>query len=108
MDDNQLDQLLRAAEDAPAAEGASTRLKARLYSALMLKAAEEGPLRDLTETEACGGRLCVFEKLVEVAPVPAEAKQVNYCRVCHARVLAEAIENPPIFWPGCPYVALKR
>jgi hypothetical protein len=106
VDDKRIDSLLQAAANAGAPR-ASSRLKSRIYSALMLEAAAQGPLRDLEATEACGGKLCVFEKLVEIAPVPPGAKEWNYCRVCHARVLAEAMENPPIFWPGCPYVALK-
>lgn len=106
MDYKRIDDLLRSAENAEAPP-ASSRLKSRVYSALMLEAAAQGPLRDLSETLACGGKLCVFEKLVEIAPVPPGPKEWNYCRVCHARVLGETIENAPIFWPGCPYVGFK-
>lgn len=61
----------------------------------------------LTQTQARGQRLCVFEQLVRIAPVGETAKSLNICRVCHARVLAERFEEPLIYWPGCPYVALK-
>jgi hypothetical protein len=89
-------------------QGASSRLKAKVYSALMLRQAERGPLMSLTETDACGHKLCVFEELVRIAPVGEPAKSLNICRICHARVLAEQIENAPIYWAGCPYVVLKN
>ncbi|MFZ3343249.1 MAG: hypothetical protein WA609_03060 [Terriglobales bacterium] len=89
-------------------ESAPSRLKAKVYSALVLRQAETGPLSSLTETVACGHDLCVFEELVRIAPVGEGAKSLNFCRVCHARVLAEQIENAPIYWSGCPYVKLKN
>lgn len=89
-------------------ELAPARLKAKIYSALMLKQAETGPLLSLTETSACGHKLCVFEKLVRITPVGEGAKSLNICRICHARVLAEHMENAPIYWSGCPYVDLKN
>jgi len=89
-------------------ERAPARLKARVYSALMLQQAETGPLMSLTETRACGHKLCVFEELVRIAPVGEAAKSLNICRICHARVLAEHMENAPIYWRGCPYVELKN
>ena len=66
-------------------ELAPAHLKAKVYSALMLKQAETGPLLSLTETRACGHELCVFEDLVRIAPVGEGAKSLNICRVCHAR-----------------------
>jgi hypothetical protein len=33
---------------------------------------------------------------------------MNPCRVCHARLLAEQFESPPIYWPHCPYVSFRR
>ncbi len=87
---------------------APTRLKANVYSALMLRQAETGPLLSLTKTKACGHELCIFEELVRIAPVGEKAKSLNICRVCHARVLAEHMENAPIYWSGCPYVELKN
>ena len=89
-------------------ERAPVRLKAKVYSALMLKQAETGPLLSLTETRACGHELCVFEELVRIAPVGEAAKSLNICRICHARVLAEHMGNAPIYWSGCPYVELKN
>ena len=89
-------------------ELAPARLKAKVYSALMLKQAETGPLLSVAETRACGHKLCVFEELVRIAPVGEGTKSLNICRVCHARVLAEQFENAPIYWSGCPYVELKN
>ena len=87
---------------------APTRLKASVYSALMQRQAATGSLMSLTETKACGHELCVFEELVRIAPVGEKAKSLNICRACHARVLAEHMENAPIYWSGCPYVELKN
>lgn len=89
-------------------EAAPARLKARVYSALILQQAKTGPLMSLSETRAEGHKLCVFEELVQIAPLGESTKSVNICRVCHARVLAEHMENAPIYWSGCPYVALKN
>ena len=89
-------------------EMAPARLKAKVYSALMLRQAETGPLMSLPETNARGHKLCVFEELVRIAPLGENAKSLNICRVCHARVLAEHMENAPIYWSGCPYVELKN
>jgi len=87
---------------------APSSLKARIYSALVNRQAEAAPLMSFTELKACAQRLCVFEELVRIAPVGETVKSLNVCRVCHARVLAERMENPPIFWNGCPYVQLKN
>ena len=87
---------------------APSRLKARLYTALMVREAESGPLRSLSDIGAEGRKLCVFEQLVQIAPVGQTAKSIFYCSVCHARVLAEHFEDPPIYWPNCPYVQLKN
>jgi hypothetical protein len=89
-------------------EAAASRLRAKVYSALILRQRETGPLMSLTETKACGHKLCVFEELVRIAPMGERAKSLNICRVCHARVLAEHMENAPIYWSGCPYVELKN
>jgi hypothetical protein len=89
-------------------EQVPARLKARLYSALVQQQAQTGPLMSLTETNARGHQLCVFEQLVQIAPVGERAKSLNICRVCHARVLAEHLDNPPIYWNGCPYVEFKK
>jgi hypothetical protein len=89
-------------------EPAPSHLKAKIYSALMRRQAESGPLMSLTEIKTCGEELCVFEELVRIAPIGERAKSLNICRVCHARVLAEHMENAPIYWSGCPYVELKK
>jgi hypothetical protein len=89
-------------------ELAPAHLKAKVYSALILRQTETGPLMSLTETKACGHKLCVFEELVRIAPMGESAKSLNVCRACHARVLAEHIKNAPIYWSGCPYVEFGR
>ena len=109
MQDNELESLLISAGDAPASgESASTRLKSRIYSALMLEAAADGPLLDLDATIAAGHGLCVFEKLVQIAPVGAALKSFNYCRVCHGRLMGESIEDPPLYWVCCPYAEFRK
>lgn len=87
---------------------APARLKSKIYSALVRRQAQSGPLLSLSETEAAGRRLCVFENLVEVSPVGEKYKCLNLCTVCHARILAEQIEGAPIFWAHCPYVAFQQ
>jgi hypothetical protein len=86
---------------------APTKLKSRIYSALALRQAAGGPLASLTQTKAVGYALCVFEELVRIAPTGERVKSLNICRVCHARVLAEHLENAPIYWPNCPYVKFQ-
>ena len=87
---------------------APASLKAKVYSALMRRQAESGPLASLTENARCGSELCVFEQIVRISPVGESLKSFNICRLCHARVLAEHMDNPPIYWPGCPYVEFKK
>ena len=89
-------------------ERAPSRLKSRIYSALVAEQAASGPLLSLPATQAAGRPLCVFENLLCVMPVGEPVTSMNPCRVCHARVLAEHIESPPIYWPHCPYVAFRR
>lgn len=89
-------------------EHAPARLKARIYSALLDLETADGMLMSLTENKERGQRLCVFEKLVQIAPLSEHAKSLNLCRVCHARVMAELMENAPIYWNGCPYVSFKN
>jgi len=89
--------------------GAAPRhLRAKLYSALVQQQAKTGRLMSLTAIGSGGRRLCIFEKLVQIAPVGEATKSLNFCRVCHARVLAERVDNPPIYWSGCPYVEFKK
>jgi hypothetical protein len=87
---------------------APSRLKSRIYSALMKEEASAGPLASVSESKQHDGKLCVFEELVRIAPVGEGAKSLNYCRVCHARVLGETVENAPIYWSGCPYVRFQN
>jgi hypothetical protein len=89
-------------------EQAPSSLKARLYSALIHKQQETGPLASLDASVEAGNGICVFEKLVQIAPIGEQAKSPFFCHVCHARVLAEHFDNPPIFWPHCPYVRFKE
>lgn len=95
-------------EPEPSGERAPSSLKARLYSALVRKQQEGGPLASLEATALAGHDLCVFEKLVQIAPIDVRAKSPFFCEICHARVLAEHFNDPPIFWAGCPYVKFKK
>ena len=87
---------------------APPKLKSRLYSMLMLRAAAAAPLASFTQSKEAGYRLCVFEELVRIAPVGESAKSLNICRVCHARVLAEHLDKAPIYWPHCPYSEFQK
>jgi hypothetical protein len=108
-DDERFEQLAKAARRAaPRKKRAPARLKSRIYSALIQRATAEGELRSLSETKSDGRDLCVFEELVRVAPAGKKIKKMNICRMCHARVLAEVLENPPVFWEGCPYAQFKK
>ena len=90
-----------------AADRAPARLKSRLYSALVAEQAAVGPLRSLPATKADGRPLCVFEQVLHVVPND-RLVSMNPCRVCHARLLAEHFESPPIYWAHCPYVDFQR
>ena len=89
-------------------ESAPSSLKARLYSALVHEQQRSGPLASLEATAEEGRGLCVFEKLVQIAPVAESIKKPFFCSVCHARVLAEHFDHAPIFWVNCPYVGFKK
>ncbi len=110
MTDDRVFTSLAARTDAMQGTGtrAPARLKSRLYSALVVEQAASGPLRSLPATNAEGRPLCVFENLLQVLPGGEPVTSMNPCRVCHARVLAEHFEAPPIYWPHCPYVAFRR
>ena len=109
MDEERFFTMLADTTDtAPAtSERAPARLKARLYSAIVAELAESGPLRSLPATRTAGRTLCVFETLVGVIP-DERIQSMNPCRVCHARLLAERFESPPLYWPHCPYVEFQR
>lgn len=87
---------------------APARLKAKIYTKLVKRQQESGPLASLTETKAAGSELCVFESLWTIAPFGENMKCRNLCSVCHARVLAENLERAPIYWPGCPYADFQK
>ncbi len=106
--DDELMERIAETTEAEERRTAPSCLKAKIYSALMLHQAERGPLMSLTEVKAGGSTLCVFEEVVRVASAGASIESLNICRVCHARVLAEHFEHPPIYWQGCPYVQLKK
>ena len=89
------------------ADRAPSRLKSQLYSALVVAQAARGPLRSLPAINAAGRRLCVFEHVLRVVP-DERVTSMNPCRVCHARLLAERFESPPIYWSHCPYVDFQR
>jgi hypothetical protein len=100
-DDLWFEQLAESTVETP--ERAPARLKSKVYSALVERMAESGPLLDLADTKAGGHRLCVFEQAITMMPVGVDVRSMNPCRVCHARVLGERMEHAPIYWPGCPY-----
>jgi hypothetical protein len=110
MENDILARLMAEAEadDKPSDVRASSRLKSRIYSTLMREQAASGPLRSLSETRASGGGLCVFESLTVACPTGERVRQLNLCRVCHARVLGEQVEGAPIFWHNCPYVDFQN
>lgn len=102
-DDRWMEQLAAAADlDADSPDRAPARLKARLYSAVVNRLAETGPLLSLAATKACGSGLCVFEEAVAMMR-NERLGSMNPCSVCHARILGERLEHAPIFWPHCPY-----
>lgn len=91
------------ASDAGTTEQAPARLTSRVYSAVVMRMADTGPLLDLKQSKSAGERLCVFEQSVAMLPVGTAVRSKNPCRICHARVLGERMARAPIFWPGCPY-----
>jgi hypothetical protein len=107
-DDRWLEQLATAADiDHHRPERAPARLKARVYSALVNRLADAGPLLSLAATKACGSGLCVFEEAVAVLG-SERLGSMNPCNVCHARLLGERLEHAPIFWPHCPYAEFHK
>ena len=95
-------QAILQAADAEEPSHISSRLRSRIFSRLIQLEQEQGPLRVLSESRAAGEKLCVFE--AAVAALPGNDLQArNPCAVCHARIVAERVEQAPIFWPGCPY-----
>ena len=105
-EDREFSRIFTEPEDAH--ERAPSSLKARLYTALVREQQTTGPLASLDANVSAGRGVCVFEKLVQIAPIGNEAKTPFFCGVCHARILGEHFEKPPIFWSNCPYVAFKK
>jgi hypothetical protein len=101
-DDLWFERLAEAGVDV-APEKAPARLKSKVYSRVVARLAESGPLLDLAESSKAGGDLCVFERALTALPLGEGVRSMNPCRICHARVLGERVEHAPIFWPGCPY-----
>lgn len=87
---------------------APARLRAKIYSALVNRLGETGPLLSLSACEDAGGQLCVFEKALTALPLGDRIESKNPCRVCHARVLGEHLDHAPIYWPGCPYADFHK
>ena len=104
VNDRAFERLASLADvDTPRPARAPAKLKSRIYSALVTELALRGPLASLTESKADGRRLCVFERAVVLLPIGDDLKRRNPCRICHARVCGEHMDDAPIFWPGCPY-----
>ena len=97
-----------AARTEPDAERAPSSLKAKLYSRLVQEQAQFPGLATLSESNEHGYGLCVFEKLVQIASLGEDIEKRNPCRICHARVVAERVENAPIYWPNCPYAGFQN
>lgn len=87
---------------------APSKLKSRVYSALMREATRTRQMQPLAASEATGGCLCVFERFIQILPLPEKMGTLNYCRFCHPRLMGEAIEGAPVFWKGCPYAEFQR
>lgn len=108
-DDSVFERLARESDDERGEESrVPARLLSRTYTAMVAAQQQSGPLLDLTETKQAGHPLCVFEETVQITPVGQPAKQMFYCRVCHARVLAEQLDKAPIWWPHCPYSEFQK
>src|SRR5262245_17971798 len=103
-DDAKLERMSKAAEE----RRAPSRLKSRIYTALIRAQQEDGALATLSASKLAGRDLCVFEQLVTITPLGTQAESRFYCTVCHARLLAEHVENAPIWWPHCPYVKFQK
>lgn len=89
-------------------ETAPARLRSNIFSRLAQEQTKQGPLASVSESKAAGRELCVFEEIMRIAPLGEDVKKLNYCRVCHARVLAETMDNAPIWWAGCPYAQFHK
>lgn len=95
------------AQPTEAAARAPSRVKAKLYSALLDKAEQAAPLRSLTATRRAGYGLCVWERAVQTLPGQA-IDTVNHCKTCHARWVGEHIEAALLPWAHCPYAQMQK
>jgi hypothetical protein len=98
-------ELLARKASLEAAPPAPSSLKSRIYTRLLQRQSESGPLMSLSEVQA---GLCVFEKMIAISPLGDRIKRFNPCSVCHARVLAEHLEHAPIYWGNCPYTGFQN
>lgn len=103
--DNEFFERLARKAGLDADERAPSQFKSRMYSTLLRYQSESGPLMSLTEVHA---GLCIFEKMIAVSPLSDSVKRFNPCSICHARVLAEHFERPPIYWRNCPYTGFQN
>jgi hypothetical protein len=108
MTTEQLLERLAALDANAQPDAAPARLRSKIYSALVNRLADTGPLLSLSACEDAGGQLCIFEKMLTALPVGEHIESKNPCRVCHARVLGERLDRAPIFWPGCPYADFHK
>jgi hypothetical protein len=86
---------------------APSRLKSRIYSALLKRQQDGGPLLRLSQVKAGGRKLCVFEELVHIASV-SDPPNSQIFAVYAIRALAENIEKAPLYWRGCPYAQFQN
>ena len=107
MSDDLWFEQLAEATGAATGEHAPATLKSKIYSRVVARMAESAPLLDLIDTKKTGD-LCIFENILTLLPLGADVRSKNPCRICHARVLGERVEQAPIFWPGCPYAEFHR
>ena len=76
-------------------ERAPSSLKARLYSLLVRKQQESGPLASLQVTVSAGHSICVFERLVQIAPVGEKVKSPFFATlVMHASLPSISTRHP--------------
>lgn len=106
VEDREFSRLFAALSESE--ERAPAAVKARLYTALVAEQQSSGPLASLDASVSAGRGICVFERLVQITPLNEKAKSPFFCRTCHARILAEHLDHPPIFWPHCPYSGFKK
>jgi hypothetical protein len=108
MTTEQLLERLAALDANARPDRAPARLKSKIYSGLVKRLSEPGPLLSLAACSKAGGQLCIFEEALTALPAGEEIGSKNPCRVCHARLLGEHLERAPIFWAGCPYAEFHK